>query len=327
MFVVNRGRARVAMFTTKERNPRMLQNRMLLTAAAASCVIALSGSVPLIVSAAPPQKTPPPPPQEIVLTGVVRDFKEHTVPGGHPDFEQKPDNGFGRYSGNVRATLDPDGKPVWIGGGHKVTSQWRDAQHRQICHTLFNAARGDTDGAWGIASNGGVSGVNSFAQWYRDVPGLNISAPLSLHFVRQNDGSYVFDDKLDPIYGSRGGFFPIDDQLFGNSPGSPKHNFHFTFELHTEFTYDAHAGQVFKFIGDDDVYVFINGQMVIDLGGVHAAHDQFVDLNRLGLVDGERYQLDFFFAERHRTQSNFRIQTNLLLESPGVVPTINSGFD
>jgi fibro-slime domain-containing protein len=51
-----------------------------------------------------------------------------------------------------------------------------------------------------------------------------------------------------------------------------------------------------------------------------------VDLNRLGLTDGESYPLDFFFAERHRTQSNFRIQTNLLLATP-TLPTINSGFD
>ena len=65
---------------------------------------------------------------------------------------------------------------------------------------------------------------------------------------------------------------------------------------------------------------------MIDLGGVHAAHDQFVDLNRLGLTDGESYPLDFFFAERHRTQSNFRIQTNLLLATP-TLPTITSGFD
>lgn len=304
----------------------MLQKRMILTVAAASCVLALSGSVPLIVSAAPPAK-PTTPPEGIVLTGIVRDFRERTVSGGHPDFEHMPDHGFGRYSGNVRTTLDDDGKPVWTGGGHKVTTQWRDADHRQICHTLFNAARGDTDGSWGIASDGGVTNADSFANWYRDVPGKNMSAPLSLHFVRQADGSYVFDDKLDPEYGSRGGFFPIDGQLFGDSAGSPQHNYHFTFELHTEFTYDADAGQVFKFIGDDDVYVFIDGKLVIDLGGVHAAHDQFVDLNRLGLTDGESYRLDFFFAERHRTQSNFRIQTNLLLSTPDAIPTITSGFD
>ena len=73
-------------------------------------------------------------------------------------------------------------------------------------------------------------------------------------------------------------------------------------------------GMAVEFVGDDDVWVFVNEMLVIDLGGIHGATEQYVDLNRLGLEDGETYTLDFFFAERHRTQSNFRFQTNLLLE-------------
>ena len=34
--------------------------------------------------------------------------------------------------------------------------------------------------------------------------------------------------------------------------------------------------------------------------------------------DGEDYSSDFLFAERHRTQSNFRIQTNLKLHSVAI---------
>jgi fibro-slime domain-containing protein len=153
-----------------------------------------------------------------------------------------------------------------------------------------------------------------------------MSQALTLNLFRQADGSYVFDDKLDSYYVSKGGFFPIDNQLFGNSGGNPKHNFHFTLELHTLFTYDADANQTFKFIGDDDVWVFIDGKLVIDLGGVHSAKEQFVELNRLGLVDGQNYMLDFFFAERHRTQSNFRIQTNLMLMTDSS-PAITAAYD
>ena len=48
------------------------------------------------------------PPDVIYLTGIVRDFKEKTAQGGHPDFENKPSNGFGRYSGNIATTIGED---------------------------------------------------------------------------------------------------------------------------------------------------------------------------------------------------------------------------
>ena len=59
---------------------------------------------------------------------------------------------------------------------------------------------------------------------------------------------------------------------------------------------------------------------------VHGAIEQTVDLNRLNLEDGEVYELAFFFAERHRTASNFRITTNLRLQSV-TLPTVTAAFD
>ena len=273
------------------------------------------------------------PPATFDVTGIVRDFKEKTVEGGHPDFERRPEHGYGHYSGNIDPTLGEDFKPVYSGGGFKVTEQWRDSEHRQICYNLYNAELGDNEGRQGQASTGGVLSPESFDQWYNDIPGVNMSAPLTLTLVRQDDGKYVFDDSQDPLYSELRGFFPIEDDspaagtsLFGNPGGQPDRNFHFTFELHLLFTYDAGGDQFFKFIGDDDVYVFVNNSLVIDLGGVHAAHDQYVDMSRLGLTDGEPYTIDFFFAERHRTQSNFRIETNLLLES-APIPTVTAAYD
>jgi hypothetical protein len=46
----------------------------------------------------------------------------------------------------------------------------------------------------------------------------------------------------------------------------------------------------------------------------HLRYDQSlgdVEGARGATDDGETYRLDFFFAERHRTRSNFRITTNL----------------
>ncbi len=270
------------------------------------------------------------PPESIELTGIVRDFHEREHPQGHPDFEHRPENGFGRYAGNIATTISEDNKPLFTGNGAKVTNQWRDSDHRQICYCLYDPSLGDIEGSFGIASTGGITSAESFGQWYRDELGVNMSAPLTLTLVRQLDGIYVFDDTEDPYYNDLGGFFPIDDQLFGNSGSSgpfTDHNYHFTFELHTEFTYDAGGAQYFKFIGDDGVSVFINGQLVIDLGGIHADHDQYVDVSRLGLVDGQTYSLDFFFAERFRSHSHFRIETNLLLVGITTLPTVTALFD
>jgi fibro-slime domain-containing protein len=265
------------------------------------------------------------PPETVELTGVIRDFDERTVAGGHPDFEITPNLGYGLYNGNIHATIGSDGKPVFTGAGWLTTREWKDSLGREICHLLYNSSLGDVPGIKGGASKGGITSATTFSTWYNDDPAVNMSAPLTITLRRMDNGQYVFDDTTDPLYDDLGGFFPIDGMLLGNSANS-SHNYHFTFELHTQFTYYAGENQIFRFTGDDDVWVYIDGRLVIDLGGVHAVKKQYVQLDRLGLEDGQIYNLDFFFAERHRTQSNFRITTNLLLNSTAV-PAVTAVFD
>ncbi len=266
---------------------------------------------------------------QITLTGVVRDFKRGDRSGGHLDFETAHMSGRGGYGhvlGLVSPMLGADAKPV------------------------YNPVRPTKDT---------VYSAESFNQWFNDVPDVNMAAALELTLDNgqaEAGGVYTYQSNS---------FFPLDGKLFGNQ--DLNHNFHFTFELHTTFTYKP--GQYFTFVGDDDVWVFINGVQVIDLGGVHPAltgsvllfdGKAFVDKNHfavgdivklvdttmanqlatawanaglegscpvqsgdkyvnLGLSDGDSCTLDFFFSERHTTQSNFRIDTSIELAE--VAPT------
>ena len=160
-------------------------------------------------------------------------------------------------------------------------------------------------------SHGTVTSAASFYQWYHDDASVNQSQSITITLDPISATTYQF---------SSNSFFPIDGQLLAQNSGG--HNFGFTTEFHTHFTYVAGNNDNFGFTGDDDVWVFINGQLVIDLGGVHATEAGSVNLNTLGLTDGSVYSLDVFQAERHTTGSNFTITTSLQLATtdPNGVP-------
>jgi len=263
-------------------------------------------------------------PESITLQAIVRDFRGNNEQNGHPDFEAY----YGpERMGILENELDENGRPVLKSRtGYDISQRYYDNEGREINPWLFDASRGDREGSLTQNNSPRYASEASFNQWYRDVPGVNTSIVVDLELKRRpGTDLYVFDSARDEPYRSLGGFFPIDNQGFGNwmtnSRDGQYHNYHFTTELSTEFTYERGSDQNFEFSGDDDVWVFIDGRLVVDLGGLHSVRTQFLDLDRLDWLEDGVHSLTLFHAERRFRDSNFKIFTTLQLR-PAALPTV-----
>ncbi|MBR4600341.1 MAG: fibro-slime domain-containing protein, partial [Treponema sp.] len=214
------------------------------------------------------------------------------------------------------------------------------AEIANACRTPFVAGRGHPDfermsgsGEEGlVATDLGEDGLpvfvkmhnenditkESFDMWYRDVPGVNITIrDKELVFTRSNGSKRIY--KYSSTNGSQG-FFPIDNEGYGKTPGY-NHNGGFTDEMTFYFTY---AGDEEIYIsGDDDIWVFINGKLAIDLGGLHAEKSSGITLDgkeitengktfkyneKFNIVEGQKVEVKIFHAERCASGSNFTLR-------------------
>ena len=266
------------------------------------------------------------PPDSISQPVLVRDFigvdrssDKATFPE-HPDFNRLGGNGT---LGEVETALDDERKPVYACPNGDCNA---NPGHQQTSCVGSSPCRPN------------LSTPENFAQWYRDVDNVNITVPSEVPLTRQAGGEYLYDsaattvdgkDYFDPV-GSGGWVGKGGETLAPCGAGNaPDRNVSFTSETHFWFEYQG--GERFDFAGDDDTWVFVNGQLAIDIGGLHIPKSGYFILDDangtaavwsqveqeqaslaehnvdLGLTMGGIYEVAMFQAERNECGSNFKV--------------------
>lgn len=183
-----------------------------------------------------------------------------------------------------------------------------------------------------IVLTDGGNGKYTFEAGYES---NKVEYPRNVNFDRENGKIYNGggDEKNLGFYPLEGLGYEQNDLLENTSFTDSKHrNGGFTLRGESQFVYNEGANLYFTFTGDDDVYMYINGVLALDLGGAHGRNTKTVKLDSLDkdtykLKDGEVATFTFFYMERCSDASTFGIETNMKLVQRDIAVEKNAYSD
>ena len=184
----------------------------------------------------------------------------------------------------------------------------------------------DTDGKGTLGLLKGLSDDYQTVLWNVDQPGFftdddkgegkTIYTDYKLNFNRSGN-HYTLDSVQTPNNEKKNagaGFWPLGYE-----------NFYFGMRYDVEFEIGDYVGPMdYKFTGDDDLWVLLDGKVVIDVGGIHDALEGSTDLwEDLGYPDGKRpgpdetaaktkkHRITVLYMERGAGASNCQMEFTL----------------
>jgi fibro-slime domain-containing protein len=278
---------------------------------------------------------------------IYKDFTQ-----SHVDFEPGATGCDDPTLGMVKDTLGPDGKPVGNASAtqgcatENKFNEWYD--HSDLSAVIVSTITLYDNGKGGFVNRWGANGeqyASTKEVWCAPDDAAQTTAPCE-YVYEAADCDKVRDQLIDckthdgaqwgvyveKSYDGNPTFFPIDG--LGITPTSEyaasrippeydeteswpsdggSHNFHFTSEVRYWFKYDATREMSLDFTGDDDVWVFVNNQRAVDLGGIHMPVDgslvirNATDASTWGIEDGKVYEIVVFQAERQKESSTYKL--------------------
>jgi fibro-slime domain-containing protein len=183
-------------------------------------------------------------------------------------------------------------------------------------------------------------------------PGMIQAYPnYGLPFVNEGNGYYSFDSDRERVYVSGGvsgnkqktltsasysggpnvkkSFFPFNETELKGNPAAEQYNFGMSMAVDFVLPPDGKVNgedMVFEFSGDDDLWVYIDGKLVLDIGGVHPKQSGSINFATNAVTNGPDlalaggpysiHTLKVFYMERHPVDSNCKIRFNLPVIEP-----------